>query len=100
MSKPPVNAADETQVEQARKKDKQGRERDLDDLKHVLDTRQGRRFVWRQLVAAGLFRTSYTGSSNQTCFNEGQRNGGLMLLNDIHEAAPEAYLQMLQESKE
>lgn len=64
-----------------------------------MSTPSGRRFVWRQLQRAGVFRSSFTGNS-QTFFNEGQRNIGLMLLTDVHEFCPEQYIPMLKESKE
>lgn len=70
-----------------------------EDLRRVMSTASGRRFVWGQLERAGVFRSSFTGNS-ETFFREGQRNIGLMLLADVNEFCPEQYLTMLMESKE
>ena len=93
------NAADETQVEERTRKDKRGRELELDDMAALLATKGGRRIIWRYLDKCGVFRTSMTGNS-QTFFNEGMRNIGLMLLTDINEADPMAYVTMMQEHSE
>ena len=93
------NAADEDQVKTRKRKDERLRERELNDLRLVMSSVEGRRFVWRLLEKAGVFRTSFTGNST-TFFNEGMRNMGLMVLGDVHEAAAEAYIVMMNESKE
>lgn len=75
------------------------REQELSDLKWLMGNKQGRRFMWRLLETAGVFRTSFTGNST-TFFNEGMRNMGLKQLNDVHEACPERYVEMVREHKE
>lgn len=92
------NAADQNQVREANLKVKYGREKELEDIKYILASPQGRRFVWRYLEITGLFKTSFTGSS-ETFFLEGGRNIGLKILADVNEADPEGYLKMLKESK-
>jgi hypothetical protein len=92
------NIADDTQVRNSEQRGKRLRERELDDIKRILETDFGRRFVWRYLGLAGVFQTSFTGNST-TFFNEGKRDIGLKLLADITEAKPEAYLQMTNEAK-
>lgn len=87
------NAADEQQISNAKQKEKLGRERELNDLKFLLSSEQGRRFVWRYLELCGVFKSSFTGSS-ETFFLEGQRNIGLKLLADVMEADPESYIKM------
>lgn len=71
---------------------------EFEDLKWVMSNKRGRRFAWRLLDRAGIYRTSFTGNST-TFFNEGMRNIGLMLVADIHEACPEAYALMIKENK-
>jgi hypothetical protein len=92
------NAADEDQVKTRKRKDERERERELADMRQVMSSVEGRRFVWRLLERAGVFRTSFTGNST-TFFNEGMRNMGLMVLGDVHEAAADAYIVMMNESK-
>ena len=54
--------------------------------------------MWDWLAFCGVYRTSMTGSS-QTFFNEGQRNVGLMLQDQVLTHAPESYFAMLMESR-
>ena len=93
------NAADESDVNKAREKEKFGRERELSDIQHILSTAQGRRFLWRYLETCGIYRSSFTGSS-ETFYLEGQRNIGLKLLADITEASPESYMLMMKAQKQ
>lgn len=69
-----------------------------EDLKWVMSNKRGRRFVWRLLDRAGIYRSSFTGNST-TFFNEGQRNIGLMLVAEIHRSCPDQYTQMIKEYK-
>ena len=57
------NAADENQVKKASEKDRFSREQELLDVKNILSTPHGRRFIWRYLGLAGVFRLSFTGNS-------------------------------------
>jgi hypothetical protein len=75
---------------------KRRREKELTDLLKVLALPEGRRFIWRLLSEAGVFRTSFTGNS-QTYFNEGRRDLGLLFLNEVMAAKPEAFTQMQRE---
>jgi hypothetical protein len=70
---------------------------EIDDLLWVMKHPQGRRFVWRQLSAAGLYRPSFTGDQATTFFNEGRRALGLQLLASLDAHCPEDYMRMLQE---
>ncbi len=54
------NAAEEAQVKDRRRKDERVRDIELADMKKIMATREGRRFVWRLLDRAGVFRTSFT----------------------------------------
>ena len=76
------------------------REKDQGDLRHVMGSKEGRRFMWRQLSEAGVYRSSFDSNPVLMAFNEGNRNRGLLLLNDIMEACPTRYSEMLREQKE
>jgi hypothetical protein len=93
------NAADESEVNKAREKEKFGRDAELADMQHVLNSIQGRRLLWRYLETCGIYKSSFTGSS-ETFYLEGQRNIGLKLLADITEASPESYMLMMKEQKQ
>ena len=92
------NAADPQQVKQAGGAQRRKREMELRDVANILESQSGRRFVWRYLEECGVFKTSFTGTS-QTFYLEGQRNIGLKLLADVNDAAPDAYLVMLKENR-
>jgi len=76
------------------------REKELNDLRWVMGSKQGRRFMWRLLSGAGLYRSSFSVEPAVMAFNEGYRNGGLRQLNDIMEACSDRYTEMLVEQKE
>lgn len=73
---------------------------ELKDVQFVMNSREGRRFIWRLLERAGVFRTSFTGNANQTAFNEGQRNQGLVTFNEVMTVCPDLYLKMAGEAED
>ena len=93
------NAADSAQVKKASQKEKDRIRQEREDVASILGTQAGRRFFFRYLIICGVFKTSFTGNS-ETFFKEGQRNVGLMLLEDINSVAPESYAVMMKESRE
>jgi hypothetical protein len=68
----------------ARVKDRE--KQDAEDLKAVLSTQEGRRFVRGLLADCGEHRTSFHTNAIQMSFNEGQRNVGLKLKSRIVQA--------------
>lgn len=66
------------------------------DIKWLMDQKQGRRIVRRLLAEAGIHRTSFTGNS-ETFFREGKRAFGLFLEAEVTRHAPENFIVMLQE---
>lgn len=75
------------------------REREIEDLKAVMGTKEGRRFIWRLLGQAGIFRPSFVaGSPDTTAFNDGARNQGLNLMAEVMSEAPKQFLTMQQEA--
>lgn len=74
---------------------------ELSDIKSVMSTENGRRVMYRILVRAGIYKTSYVAGSDpqHTAFNEGGRNIGLWTLSELEQAAPASYLKMMEESR-
>ena len=68
-----------------------------EDLKFVMSSKQGRRFMHRTLASAGIWKTTFNTNAMQMAFGEGKRNQGLMLLSQVMKACPERYSQMLKE---
>jgi len=96
-----MNSASPRDVRKARQKERLTDERDQKDLRDVLSTIQGRRFVWKQLVEAGCFRLSFVqGEPDTTALNEGRRSLGLKLMADIHALDPALYTQMAREASD
>lgn len=87
-----TNLVNELAEEQAKRR----KERETEDLKVLLKMPEGRRLFWRYMGDAGVFRSSYTGDQG-TNFNEGQRNIGLKMFNDVLNTDIRAFAQMQQE---
>lgn len=83
---------------EAKRLKKFDRAKEIEDFNYIMGDARGRRFMWRVLEMAGVYRSSFTGNST-TFFNEGMRNIGLMLIGEIHAIAPDAYAQMLKENR-
>jgi len=92
---------DETREQFQRRRDKElaeyEQEREREELRYILDDPKGRRFLWRLLDYAGVYNSSFTGNSF-TFFNEGRRDVGLFVLDEVTDADPDAYLEMQRES--
>ena len=94
------NAADEAQVEEGGAKAQRLRAQELSDVRQILSTKGGRRFMWRLLSASGVYRLSFAGEqSHTTAFQDGERNVGLRFLADVMDADPKNFLVMSDENK-
>lgn len=101
MSDPLVqNAADPEQVRDAGRKTKHSNDRDMADLRAVMDSPAGRRVVWNLLQKFGLHRQPFTGSGPTTDFRCGETNAALFLYAQVNQACPDLYLTMLAEVSE
>jgi len=87
----------EAQLKKITAEQKRERLKDIDDLRKILKTPEGRRYFWRQLGRCGIFHNSFSLNSNQTAFSEGQRNVGLSLLIEINETDITAFAKMQNE---
>lgn len=73
------------------------RQRD-EDLRNVMGTAAGRRFVWRLIDEhAGTFGGSFSSDALTTAFNEGRRSVGRELMTEAQRLATSAYMDMLRE---
>jgi hypothetical protein len=73
------------------------RETELEELKLVLSTPQGRAVIWRFLGQAGIYEEAFTGNSS-TFYKCGKQAIGLWLLGEITEADAKGYIKMQQEA--
>lgn len=93
------NAADEHQVKQARMNEKMIRERELNDLRYLLASPQGRRFLWRVMARCKTFESIWEPSA-KIHFNAGQQDLGHFVMAEIVAADENAFLQMMKEAKQ
>lgn len=80
-------------------REKKRRERDLSDLRKLLNLAEGRRFVWRILEEARVFASCYDNHNGNMAWKEGRRDLGLMIWNDVTLAWPEKFIQMKNERR-
>jgi len=71
---------------------------EIDDLKWLMSNKRGRRFIFRLLELAGVWRISFNTNALTMAFNEGMRNGGLRLISQLTEHCQARYAEMLRES--
>jgi len=71
-----------------------------EDLQFLLSTKQGLRFFARFLDQCGFYKTSFDNSGSKVYFNEGGRAVGLAVMDDINNANPDAYINILKAKKE
>ena len=92
-----LNGQQQLADERARQADNAERQ-ESEDMKWLMSGKRGRRVMWRLLERAGIYRSSFTGNS-ETFFREGQRNLGLVYLDQIHAHSPAAYSAMIEENR-
>ena len=92
------NAADEAQVKRSVEREKSVRERELMDLKILLSSPEGRRFIWRLMGKAKVFESVWEQSA-KIHYNAGQQDFGHFLMAEVVEADQKALFLMMQESK-
>ncbi|EHJ8929167.1 hypothetical protein KJB16_002604 [Salmonella enterica] len=73
-------------------------QRDIDDIKFVMNSEQGRRVIWSLLERGKVFSPCFSGDSHLTAFNEGQRNLALALFQRVMANCPDQYLKMAAEA--
>ena len=75
------------------------RKLEVADLKWLAGNVQGRRFIWRLLDRAGIYRSSFNHSGSLMAFSEGKRDMGLFLLAEVSEASPNGFLKLIAENQ-
>ncbi len=93
-----ANAADKGQVKHAGRKEKTGRTRELADLAVVLNSVEGRRFVWRLMGWSGMYENPSSARGDVTHQNIGKADAGRFLLSEIMQCDEKKFLLMQQEA--
>lgn len=92
------NAADPEQVKEARKKANRERKQEIEDLRTVLSTQQGRRLLWRILGYCKVFESIWSPSA-QIHHSAGRQDVGHFIMAEIAHANEEALFTMMREAK-
>lgn len=102
MAKPPAvtNAADPKQVRRAAQAERRAEIERRADLREVLRSRSGRRFLWTLLSECGLFESSFSSDLALMAHKEGERNVGLRLFADLNNVDVGIYHQMALEAQQ
>lgn len=69
-----------------------------EDIGWLMESRRGRRIMWRLLSESGVFRNPFAGERGATDFRCGEMNQGQRLLARVHRVAPEQYVLMVAEA--
>jgi len=64
------------------------------NIRDLVNTLQGRAFIWHVLELCGIYSESFTGD-NQTFYLEGKRSIGLALLQLLEDADPKIYPRLV-----
>ena len=94
------NASDRLKVKDAKKREKLEADNQVNEMKKVLDTLEGRRVLWRIMEFCGLFENRWVPNSARVSYDQGQRNVGLYVLAKVQEADVEKYFEMMREKEE
>lgn len=95
----------EIDEEKIAKKEKSDRKEKMEldnfskDFIWIMKRKQGRAFIFKMLERSNVFGISFNTNAMTMAFNEGNRNFGLKLLNDIMSICPENYSLMMKEQK-
>ena len=100
MTNAETDTGDGHTVDRGRSRARRDAERLKAAFQWLLSDRRGRGLAWWLMQEAGLYRTSFTGDPATTAFQEGRRDIGLKVLHRVHDAAPDAYAQMLNEQRD
>lgn len=76
------------------------RETEIADIKWLMSSKRGRRILWRLLDLSGPFRLSFDPNAMKMAFNEGNRNLGNQLFNEVMTLCPEMYPAMVEEQQD
>ncbi len=94
----PIDGLGDEEVEaEAEAQRKLEAQRDRDAYQWLMASVHGRRIAGQLLDFCGVWRSSYSRNAQDTSFNEGQRNVGLMLLHKLTDLTPERLVQLLKE---
>ena len=95
------DTTDSKQIKDAKQTEKLEEDLETEDIRFLLNTKQGRRFIWRLFDDSAIFGGMLMNTnSNMTAFNVGVNHRAKQLFEKIHVVDPEMVYQMLRERNE
>jgi hypothetical protein len=91
------NASDVEQVTKADRRAKDARAMELNDLRAVLATKEGRRLLWRLLSHCKAFRSVFDENPLKMGHLSGRQDVGHFIMHEIEKAKPDAFGTMMRE---
>jgi hypothetical protein len=93
------NASNPKQVKRAEEAMELRRKRELDDIREVMATASGRRFMWRLINNICHYDTDDAKHSGSDTYKSlGERNVGRQIKNDLYLASYDRYQEMEREN--
>lgn len=84
----------------ARDKELKNVEASLDlALRDIMESAEGRYWIWNLLSLCRMFATPMTDEDRWTAFRCGEQNVGLQVMQQVHRVCPELYAQAMNEAK-
>lgn len=93
------NASDPQQVKRASRVERRREVRAHDDIIALMNTAEGRRFVWSRISKCNVFGSVWEPSA-KIHYNAGRQDTGHELMADVIAASPELYSLMEREARE
>lgn len=70
---------------------------EIAEITAMMSTQGGRAFVSRILDKCRVFRSTFDPDTHKHAYNAGKRDVGLAIIEDLQQACPDKYLQLLDE---
>lgn len=93
-----IDLGDRQQVGERRDTIRRQERQAAEDFKVLMEQKMFRAFVWRLLGEAQVFQPIMTGNS-YTFMNEGKRQIGLWVLEQVNRLCPDLYVTMTKEAR-
>lgn len=94
------NAASEKKVKKQASRDERLRTQELGDVKAMMSSVSGRRFLWRLMSRCRVFGSVLHPSGSQVYYNSGQQDVGHFVMGEILESDEKLFQQMQSEAKD
>ena len=94
----PYDAGDAVSVKEKEKRAKIREERRLNGLRQIMDSADGRLWMWDYLSNCGLFAVRFSGNASKDAFDNGMRNSAMPTFAAIQKHCMSEYLLMVKEN--